>query len=154
VRGLPPRRITPRDPGEATRRRRALGHSCRLPRKSLEQYTTGEAACATVVADEQAANGDSRLSNKEIADRAGVRYTTAANWRRKAIAIGDIAVAWRNAAGQFFNSWEKSLDGTKSMTSVVRFVGAALEALIRGGAIKNSASSKIPDSFFWRPVPP
>src|SRR5215813_3426581 len=104
IRRFGPRKITSRDVSAAIRRRRMLSGDCHLAPESRQKYTQGESACARIVAGEVARHGHCDLSKKEIADRAGVRYTTVSNWLRKAALLGDVACEWRDAAGRRYKS--------------------------------------------------
>src|SRR3954464_9913574 len=92
----------PRSPGHLERRRRWAASGC-LPPALAARFTLAEQAALAVVAAEHRRRGDCRLTNKEIADVAGVSITTVKNALRAARTINLIAVeerrlsAFRNA---------------------------------------------------------
>jgi hypothetical protein len=155
VRRFGARIITPRDASAAVKRRRWLSNDLGMPKKFAEQYTTTELAEWCVAARDVAQNGKFDRSTKEHADMAGGRYTSAANWRRKARRLGHIIVKWRDAAGNLYDTWEKSLNGTKSMTCIITFCDELMQWVSGAkNALKNLGPLKTEDRFFLRPAPP
>src|SRR3954451_7807342 len=73
----------PRSPGHMERRRRWAASGC-LPPTIAARFTLAETAVLAVVAAEHRRRGDCRLTNKEIADVAGVSLTTVKNALRVA----------------------------------------------------------------------
>ena len=65
-------------------RRRRWAASGALPPASASRLTLAEQAVLAVVAAENRKRGDCRLTNKEVADVAGVSITTAKNALRTA----------------------------------------------------------------------
>src|SRR3954449_4400832 len=92
----------PRSPASMERRRRWAA-SGTLPPQLASRFTLAEVSVLAVVAAEHRRRGDCRLTNKEIADVAGVSITTVKNALRAARALGLISVeerrlsAFRNA---------------------------------------------------------
>src|SRR3954449_2081919 len=92
----------PRSPASMERRRRWAASGC-LPPALAARFTLAEVSVLAVVAAEHRRRGDCRLTNKEIADVAGVSITTVKNALRAARALGLISVeerrlsAFRNA---------------------------------------------------------
>src|SRR5215213_2625306 len=80
----------PRSPASMERRRRWAASGC-LPPALATQFTLAEQAALAVVAAEHRRRGDCRLTNKEIADVAGVSITTVKNALRAARALGLIS---------------------------------------------------------------
>src|SRR4051795_6267656 len=93
----------PRSPASMERRRRWAACGA-LPPALAARFTLAETAVLAVVAAEHRKRGDCRLTNKEIADVAGVCLTSAKNALRAARALGLLSVeerrltAFRNAS--------------------------------------------------------
>src|SRR3982751_6706236 len=79
-------------------RRRRWAASGALPPALAARFTLGEQAALAVVAAEHRKRGDCRLTNKEIADVAGVSITTVKNALRAARAIRLLAIEERRLA--------------------------------------------------------
>ena len=73
----------PRSPASMERRRRWAASGC-LPPALASRFTLAEQAVLAVVAAEHRKRGDCRLTNKEIADVAGVSVTSVKNAIRAA----------------------------------------------------------------------
>src|SRR4051794_3208820 len=84
----------PRTGASMERRRRWAASGC-LPPAVAARFTLAEQAALAVVAAEHRKRGDCRLTNKEIADVAGVSISTARNAVRVARALGLISVTER-----------------------------------------------------------
>ncbi len=85
----------PRSPASMERRRRWAASGA-LPPALASRFTLAEQAVLAVVAAEHRKRGDCRLTNKEVADVAGVSVTTVKNALRAARSI--ILSRSRNAA--------------------------------------------------------
>src|SRR5215217_1481574 len=81
----------PRSPASMERRRRWAASGA-LPPALAARFTLAEQAALAVAAAEHRRRGDCRLTNKEIADVAGVSITTVKNALRAARALGLILV--------------------------------------------------------------
>src|SRR5215213_3536757 len=85
-------------------RRRRWAASGGLPPALASRFTLAEQAVLSVVAAEHRKRGDCRLTNKEIADVAGVSPTTVKNAMRAARALNLLSIeerrltAFRNAS--------------------------------------------------------
>src|SRR4051812_20569398 len=90
--------------GASMERRRRWAASGALPPALAARFTLAETAVLAVVGAEHRRRGDCRLTNKEIADVAGVCLTSAKNALRAARALGLLSVeerrltAFRNAS--------------------------------------------------------
>src|SRR3954470_1310817 len=84
----------PRSPASMERRRRWAASGC-LPPAIAARFTLAEQSALAVVAAENRKRGDCRLTNKEIADVAGVSTTSVKNALRAARALGLISVEER-----------------------------------------------------------
>jgi hypothetical protein len=78
-----PRRQTGARAVDRSRQRR-LAAAGPMPPRLAARFTTGQLACLNIVADEVAAKGSCRLTNSEIARRAGAGRRTAVNAVREA----------------------------------------------------------------------
>src|SRR4051794_10228148 len=93
----------PRSPAHMERRRRWAASGA-LPPNIACRFTLGEQAALAVVAAENRKHGDCRLTNREIADVAGISVTSAKNATRAAGALNLLAreerrlSAFRNAS--------------------------------------------------------
>src|SRR5690349_8955795 len=93
----------PRSPASMERRRRWAASGA-LPPALAARFTLAEQAALAVVAAEHRKRGDCRLTNKEIADVAGVSVSTVKNAMRAARALNLLSVeerrlsAFRNAS--------------------------------------------------------
>src|SRR3954451_12752635 len=117
----------PRSPAHMERRRRWAASGC-LPPALACRFTLGEQAALAVVAAENRKRGDCRLTNKEIADVAGVGVTTVRNAIRAAGALHLLAreerrlAAFRNASNVVritdpsWIAWLRLRGGVKSAT--------------------------------------
>src|SRR3954451_10799248 len=117
----------PRSPASLERRRRWAASGA-LPPALACKFTLGEQAALAVVAAEHRKRGDCRLTNKEIADVAGVGVTTARNALRAARALNLLAreerrlAAFRNASNVVritdpsWIAWLRLRGGVKSAT--------------------------------------
>src|SRR3954453_21798619 len=84
----------PRSPAHMERRRRWAASGC-LPPALAARFTLAEQSALAVIAAENRKRGDCRLTNKEIADVAGVSTTSVKNALRAARALGLISVEER-----------------------------------------------------------
>src|SRR3954453_21508161 len=107
------------------RRRRWAASGC-LPPALAARFTLAEQAALAVVAAEHRRRGDCRLTNKEIADVAGVSITTVKNALRAARALGLISVE------------ERRLSAFRNAPNIVRIVSPEWRAWLRlgGGQIR------------------
>ena len=118
-----PRRLIgsrPRSPGHMERRRRWAASGC-LPPALAARFTLAEQAALAVVAAEHRRRGDCRLTNKEIADVAGVSITTVKNALRAARTINLISVE------------ERRLSAFRNAPNIVRIVSPEWRAWLRLG---------------------
>src|SRR3982751_1271835 len=119
----------PRSPGHMERRRRWAASGC-LPPALAARFTLAETAVLVVVAAEHRRRGDCRLTNKEIADVAGVSITTVKNALRVARALGLISVE------------ERRLSAFRNAPNIVRIVSPEWRAWLRlGGGGKSGPRS-------------
>lgn len=81
---------------ERRRRWAASGH---LPPALAARFTLAETAVLAVVAAEHRKRGDCRLTNKEIADVAGVSITTVKNALRAARTLNLLSIEERRQCG-------------------------------------------------------
>jgi len=102
------------------RRRRWAASGC-LPPALAARFTLGEQAALAVVAAEHRKRGDCRLTNKEIADVAGVCLTSVKNALRAARALNLISVE------------ERRLNALRHASNVVRIVDPSWRAWLRLG---------------------
>src|SRR3954454_8342009 len=127
-----PRRLVgsrPRSPGHMERRRRWAASGC-LPPAIAARFTLAEQAALAVVAAEHRKRGDCRLTNKEIADVAGVSITTVKNALRVARTINLISVE------------ERRLSAFRNAPNIVRIVSPEWRAWLRlGGGGKSAPGS-------------
>src|SRR3954469_4748574 len=128
----------PRSPASMERRRRWAASGA-LPPPLARRVTRGEQAVLAVIAAEHRKRGDCRLTNKEIADVAGVCVTTVKNALRAARALTLISVE------------ERRLTSFRNASNVVRIVSPEWRAWLRlGGGGKSVPRSptqvKIPAS--------
>ena len=132
--GDAPRRLVgsrPRSPGHMERRRRWAASGC-LPPALAARFTLAEQAALAVMAAEHRRRGDCRLTNKEIADVAGVSLTTVKNALRAARALGLISVE------------ERRLSAFRNAPNIVRIVSPEWRAWLRlGGGGKSVPRSPI-----------
>jgi len=84
----------PRLPAHMERRRRWAASGC-LPPKIASKFTMAEQSALAVIAAEHRKRGDCRLTNKEIADVAGVCLTSVKNALRAVRALGLLTVEER-----------------------------------------------------------
>src|SRR3954469_22277623 len=110
----------PRSPAHMERRRRWAASGC-LPPALAARFTLAEQAALAVVAAEHRRRGDCRLTNKEIADVAGVSLTTVKNALRVARALGLISIE------------ERRLTAFRNASNVVRIVSPEWRAWLRPG---------------------
>jgi len=94
---FPPKRRQPTSPDrEASKaRRRTLAASGPMPATLAAHFTTGEQAVLRIVADQVRDHGDCRLTQGEIAARAGVCVTTARDTIRAAARDGLLTIEER-----------------------------------------------------------
>src|SRR3954449_7522659 len=119
----------PRSPGHMERRRRWAASGC-LPPALAARFTLAEQAALAVAAAEHRRRGDCRLTNKEIADVAGVSLTTVKNALRAARALGLISVE------------ERRLSAFRNAPNIVRIVSPEWRAWLRlGGGGKSAPGS-------------
>src|SRR3954470_1291134 len=116
----------PRSPGHMERRRRWAASGC-LPPAVAARFTLAEQAALAVVAAEHRKRGDCRLTNKEIADVAGVSISTARNAVRVARALGLISVT------------ERRRTAFRNDSNVIRIADAGWRAWLRLGGVKSPA---------------
>jgi CRP-like cAMP-binding protein len=105
-------------------RRRRWAASGALPPALASRFTLAEQAVLAVVAAEHRKRGDCRLTNKEIADVAGVCITTVKNALRAARTLNLLSIE------------ERRLTAFRNASNVVRIVDASWRAWLRlgGGA--------------------
>src|SRR4051812_39453715 len=118
----------PRSPGHMERRRRWAASGC-LPPAIAARFTLAEQAALAVVAAENRKRSDCRLTNKEIADVAGVCLTSVKNALRHARALGLVSVE------------ERRLGPFRSASNVVRITDAAWRAWLRLRGGKSATAS-------------
>src|SRR4051794_16818662 len=119
----------PRSPASMERRRRWAASGA-LPPALAARFTLAETAVLAVVAAEHRKRGDCRLTNKEIADVAGVSLTTVKNALRAAQALGLISVE------------ERRLSAFRNAPNIVRIVSPEWRAWLRlGGGGKSAPGS-------------
>jgi hypothetical protein len=138
---LKPRRLVgsrPRSSASMERRRRWAASGC-LPPQIAARFTLAEQSVLAVIAAENRKRGDCRLTNKEIADVAGVSITTVKNALRAARALNLLSVE------------ERRLNAFRNASNVVRITSPEWRAWLRlGGGGKSVPRSptqlKIPAS--------
>src|SRR6185503_10582963 len=108
----------PRSPASMERRRRWAASGC-LPPALAARFTLAETAVLAVIAAETRKRGDCRLTNKEVADVAGVSVTTVKNALRAARAL------------TLVSSEERRLGPFRSASNVVRITDSAWRAWLR-----------------------
>src|SRR5829696_304776 len=119
----------PRSPAGMERRRRWAASGA-LPPALASRFTLAEVAVLGVVAAEHRKRGDCRLTNKEIADVAGVSITTVKNALRAARALNLLSIE------------ERRLTAFRNASNVVRIVDAGWRAWLRlGGGGKSAPRS-------------
>src|SRR4051812_14628235 len=105
--------------GASMERRRRWAASGALPPALAARFTLAEAAVLAVLAAEHRKRGDCRLTNKEIADVAGVCLTSVKNALRAARALGLISVE------------ERRLSAFRNGSNVVRITAPEWRAWLR-----------------------
>src|SRR3954470_12205389 len=119
----------PRSPASLERRRRWAA-SGSLPPALASRFTLAEQSVLAVVAAEHRERGDCRLTNKEIADVAGVSITTVKNALRAARAINLLSVE------------ERRLTAFRNASNVVRITDPSWRTWMRlGGGGKSTTGS-------------
>src|SRR3954447_718530 len=114
----------PRSPASLERRRR-WASSGAMPPALASRFTLAEQAVLAVVAAEHRKRGDCRLTNKEVADVAGVCITTVKNALRAARALNIISIE------------ERRLTAFRNAPNVVRIVNPEWRSWLRlGGGAK------------------
>src|SRR4051812_13012740 len=116
----------PRSPASMERRRRWAASGC-LPPALAARFTLAEQSALAVIAAENRKRGDCRLTNKEVADVAGVSISTARNAVRVARALGLISVT------------ERRRTAFRNDSNVVRIADAGWRAWLRLGGVKSPA---------------
>src|SRR3954466_7808712 len=107
--------------GASMERRRRWAASGALPPALAARFTLAEAAVLAVLAAEHRKRGDCRLTNKEIADVAGVSITTVKNALRAARALNLVSIE------------ERRLTAFRNAPNVVRIVSPEWRAWLRLG---------------------
>src|SRR5215212_3187076 len=110
----------PRSPASMERRRRWAA-SGPMPPALASRFTLAEQSVLAVIAAENRKRGDCRLTNKEIADVAGVSVTTVKNALRAARALNLISVE------------ERRLTAFRNASNVVRITSPEWRAWLRLG---------------------
>src|SRR5829696_6941465 len=110
----------PKTPASLERRRRWAASGA-MPPTLASRFTLAEQAVLAVVAAEHRKRGDCRLTNKEIADVAGVSVTTVKNALRAARAINLISIE------------ERRLTAFRNASNVVRIMSPEWRAWLRLG---------------------
>jgi len=128
----------PRTPASLERRRRWAA-SGSLPPALAGRFTLAEQAVLAVIAAEHRKRGDCRLTNKEVADVAGVSITTVKNALRAARGVNLISIE------------ERRLTAFRNASNIVRIVSPEWRTWLRlGGGGKSVPRSptqlKIPAS--------
>src|SRR6185312_3580156 len=122
----------PRSPASMERRRRWAASGA-LPRALVSRFTLAEQAVLAVIAAEHRKRSDCRLTNKEVADVAGVSITTVKNALRAARASNLISIE------------ERRLTAFRNASNVVRITDASWRAWLRlGGGGKSVSRSPTP----------
>ena len=128
----------PRNPASLERRRRWAASGA-LPPPLASRFTLAEQAVLAVIAAEHRKRGDCRLTNKEVADVAGVSITTVKNAIRAARELNLLSIK------------ERRLTAFRNASNIVRIVSPVWRAWLRlGGGGKSVPRSptglKIPAS--------
>src|SRR5215213_9092185 len=110
----------PRSPTSMERRRRWAASGA-LPPALASRFTLAEQAVLAVVAAEHRKRGDCRLTNKEVADVAGVSITTVKNTLRVARALNLVSIE------------ERRLTAFRNASNVVRIVSPEWRMWLRLG---------------------
>src|SRR5215210_5582714 len=110
----------PKTPASLERRRR-WASSGAMPPALASRFTLAEQAVLAVIAAEHRKRGDCRLTNKEIADVAGVSITTVKNALRAARVLNLISIE------------ERRLTAFRNASNVVRIVSPEWRAWLRLG---------------------
>jgi CRP-like cAMP-binding protein len=110
----------PRSPASMERRRRWAASGA-LPPALASRFTLAEQAVLAVIAAENRKRGDCRLTNKEIADVAGVCITTVKNALRAARALNLLSIE------------ERRLTAFRNASNVVRIVSPEWRTWLRLG---------------------
>src|SRR5215212_10267427 len=113
-------RFAARSPVSMERRRRWAASGA-LPPALASRFTLAEQAVLAVIAAEHRKHGDCRLTNKEVADVAGVSITTVKNALRAARGLNLIAIE------------ERRLEAFRNASNVVRIVSPEWRAWLRLG---------------------
>jgi hypothetical protein len=122
----------PRSPASLERRRRWAASGA-LPPALASRFTLAEQAVLAVVAAEHRKRGDCRLTNKEVADVAGVSITTVKNALRAARVLNLLTIE------------ERRLTAFRSASNVVRIVSPEWRTWLRlGGGGKSVPRSPTP----------
>src|SRR3954467_4935242 len=108
----------PRSPASMERRRRWAASGA-LPPALAARFTLAEVAVLAVIAAEHRKRGDCRLTNKEIADVAGVCLTSVKNALRAARALGLLSLE------------ERRLTAFRNDSNVVRIIAPEWRAWLR-----------------------
>src|SRR3954464_1627990 len=111
----------PRSAPASMERRRRWAASGALPPALAARFTLAEQAVLAVIAAEHRKRGDCRLTNKEVADVAGVSITTVKNALRAARAINLLSVE------------ERRLTAFRNASNVVRIVSHEWRLWLRLG---------------------
>src|SRR5215217_6963698 len=114
----------PRSPAHMERRRHWAASGC-LPPALAARFTLAEVAVLGVVSAEHRKRGDCRLTNRELADVAGVSITTVKNALRTARALNLLAIE------------ERRLSAFRNASNVVRIVDPSWRAWLRLGVGAN-----------------
>jgi hypothetical protein len=117
--------------GASMERRRRWAASGLLPPAVAARFTLAEQAALSVVAAESRKRGDCRLTNKEVADVAGVSISTARNAVRVARMLGFISVT------------ERRRSAFRSDSNIIRITDAGWRAWLRLGGVKSPTRSPI-----------
>src|SRR3954447_11416358 len=108
----------PRTPASMERRRRWAAPRALPPARAC-RFTTAETAVLAVIAAENRKRGDCRLTNKEVADVAGVSITSVKNALRAARALNLLAIE------------ERRLSAFRNASNMVRIVDPSWRAWLR-----------------------
>src|SRR5215210_772182 len=107
-------------------RRRRWAASGALPPALASRFTLAEQAVLAVMAAEHRKCGDCRLTNKEVADVAGVSITTVKNALRAARALNLLSIE------------ERRLTAFRNASNIVRIVNLEWRMWLRlGGGVKS-----------------
>jgi DNA-binding CsgD family transcriptional regulator len=128
------RRFGSRPTPASLERRRRWAASGAMPPALASRFTLAEQAVLALVAAEHRKRGDCRLTNKEIADVAGVSVSTVKNAMRAARALNLISIE------------ERRLTAFRNAANVVRITSPEWRAWLRlGGGGKSVAPSHTSD---------